>query len=347
MSSTNRGALRRSDDAYETPAWCVHRLLDSGALTDWLKGRGTPEVWLEPACGSGAIIRAVDSWVESRRMRATSEGWGAPSWYAQDIRPEAIEALGDLVSSAGTAHLGDFLKPGPSLWGEVPPDVVITNPPFSLAEQFVRRALASTRGQVAMLLRLGWLSSAKRAPLLHEMPPDVYVLPDRPSFTGDGATDSADYCWCVWGPADERERRCGGFRVLATTPGEERRAPRRDPFPESTIEMADGTFVREADMVPDLGVATTPTGAESAGPPVAPQSAFLNAGSDAPAPVDSVWCECGAARDVKACGKCGQRHCDCVRGYPGAPPVCMSCAAEEFPEATDAPRQQSLFGGET
>ena len=54
MSSTNRGAERRADDAYETPAWCVHRLLDTGRFT-----RDFDRTWYEPACGSGAIIRAV------------------------------------------------------------------------------------------------------------------------------------------------------------------------------------------------------------------------------------------------------------------------------------------------
>jgi hypothetical protein len=46
MSATNRGAVRRADDYYATPAWCVRALLASVQLPG---GR-----WLEPAAGDGA-----------------------------------------------------------------------------------------------------------------------------------------------------------------------------------------------------------------------------------------------------------------------------------------------------
>ena len=49
-------------------------------------------------------------------------------------------------------------------------------------------------------------------------PPDVFVLPDRPSFTGEGS-DSADYAWFVW-PSTIRAAR---FQVLKATPLAERK----------------------------------------------------------------------------------------------------------------------------
>jgi hypothetical protein len=48
--------------------------------------------------------------------------------------------------------------------------------------------------------------------------PDVYVLPNRPSFTG-GSTDSIEYAWFVW---RTRAARSGTIRVLAETGREER-----------------------------------------------------------------------------------------------------------------------------
>lgn len=78
---------------------------------------------------------------------------------------------------------------------------VVGNPPYGLALEFVRRSLDIVRdgGTVAFLLRLAFLSSAKRKAFFVENPPkNVYVLSKRPSFTKDGRTDGADYAFIVW-----------------------------------------------------------------------------------------------------------------------------------------------------
>lgn len=213
MSSTNRGAERRTDDAYETPPWAVHRLLDTGIFdTEW------DATWYEPACGSGAIIRAVNGWMARRAGVEPGVVVRPGLWYAQDIRPAAVTAVADVVD---VAEEGDFLT-SPM---EFEPEVIITNPPYSLAEEFVQQSLKLCRGHVAMLLRLAWLSSEARAPFMRAQAPDVYVLPNRPSFTG-GTTDSADYAWFVWPHTPYRKRERGIVQVLASTP-REKRASRR------------------------------------------------------------------------------------------------------------------------
>jgi hypothetical protein len=171
MSATNRGATRIEADYYPTPEWCVRALLADCPLPG-----GT---WLEPAVGDGAIVRAA--W--PMRPNVT--------WIACDIR-DSLEHK-DLVSAF---QQGDFLdwhwnEPWQSI------SVVITNPPYSLAEAFVRKALENPNAVVVMLLRLNWLASQKRAAFLREHTPSVYVLPRRPSFTGHG-TDATDYAWMVW-----------------------------------------------------------------------------------------------------------------------------------------------------
>jgi hypothetical protein len=71
------------------------------------------------------------------------------------------------------------------------------------------------------LLRLGFLASSSRLPLWRDIgAPDVNVLPNRPSFTGNG-TDSADYAWYVFPP---EKRAAGVLRTLADTPAGQRRA---------------------------------------------------------------------------------------------------------------------------
>lgn len=188
MSSTNRGSERREADFYPSPAWTVHRLLEV-----W-EPQG--ERWSDPCAGEGAIVRAVRSF------------YGAPgAWIVGDIRREVVPILRKL--EPGGLFIGDYLKHG------VKADVILTNPPFSLAQEFVTRALKDAP-TVAMLLSLNFLGSADRAAWWHELPPvQLYILPDRPSFSGDGGADSVTYAWYVW---EDDGIHAGPPVVLATTP---------------------------------------------------------------------------------------------------------------------------------
>ncbi len=93
---------------------------------------------------------------------------------------------------------GDFLQ------ADIPGhyDLVIGNPPYKYAEEFVRRSwdLLNLEGYVVFLLRLSFLASKKRAYGLYidRKPEAVYVLATRPSFTGDGRSDDNEYALFVW-----------------------------------------------------------------------------------------------------------------------------------------------------
>lgn len=173
MSRTSDQKRTGSADFYPTPAWCVDRLLDVVQLPS---GR-----WLEPAVGDGAIIRAVDRHYPMGLIR----------WTAVDIRD---------VSYPGAIH-GDFLdiditpEPPTYMSGRYY-DVVITNPPYNQALDFIKKSM--TLGCfVVMLLRIDFLASAHRASFFAKNMPNVCVLPNRPSFTGRG-TDATEYAWFVW-----------------------------------------------------------------------------------------------------------------------------------------------------
>ena len=76
-------------------------------------------------------------------------------------------------------------------------DGVITNPPYSLAQEFVTKALDEYQF-VAMLLRLNFLGSRKRRDWWQtRLPTSLIVISKRPSFTGKG-TDATEYAWFVW-----------------------------------------------------------------------------------------------------------------------------------------------------
>ena len=84
-------------------------------------------------------------------------------------------------------------------------DLVYGNPPYSLAEEFVRRGIevVNDGGYVFFLLRLAFLESQRRIDLFKENPPKrVYVLQRRPSFfSANGrtrTTDATSYAMFLW-----------------------------------------------------------------------------------------------------------------------------------------------------
>lgn len=167
-------------DFFPTPPAVTRAFVEACPLPDGL--------WCEPAVGDGHIINAVGK----------REGW-----VTYDIRDVSEPQLSDYHESAY-----DFLEHDETIRF----DVIITNPPFYLAEEFVRKALACST-HVAMLLRLAFLETRKREAFHAEHPSDVFVLSRRPSFMANGATDSSAYAWFVWGPG-----RGNRWSILKTEP---------------------------------------------------------------------------------------------------------------------------------
>lgn len=182
VSATNRSNVRRPDDFYATPAWCVRAALSQ------LFPIKSPEAVLDPCCGDGAILSAVvDYWAETK----TVSDW----LYGIELDPVRAAIAEDKLF---IVEARDALTPVP--WPKK--KVIITNPPYGNAMMFVERALdeVAEGGTVVMLLRLNWLGSQKRAAFHREHPSDVFVLPRRPGFTEDGKTDATEYAWFAWGP---------------------------------------------------------------------------------------------------------------------------------------------------
>ena len=136
---------------------------------------------LEPHAGGGAFTLAL-----KKRMGRI---------WANDIDPNA---KGLEMVPIGKRRVGDFLQWEPAKAPKF--DWIIGNPPYKGAELQVRHAIKMLKpgGSCAFLLRLGFLSSKKRAKLYTEHRPHVvHVLTRRPSFTG-GGTDLYDYAFIVW-----------------------------------------------------------------------------------------------------------------------------------------------------
>lgn len=194
MSSTKRGRVRIRADNYPTPRWCVHRLLEALELPG---GR-----WLEPCAGNGAIITAVNA----IRNDVT--------WQAVEMRHTACNQLMKVMPADHIIE-DSFFQVAGGLFGKYP--VCLTNPPFSKAMEFVETCIPKAEHTV-MLLRLNFLASEARSNFMRGTRPDVYVLPNRPSFTMSGKTDSIEYAWFHW-----HEDSAGIVRVLSSTNKIERR----------------------------------------------------------------------------------------------------------------------------
>lgn len=149
---------RRERDFYATPPECTDALLRFMREQCLIKPGDT--IW-EPACGDGAITNVAQQ--------------------------SGYRVIGTDIQT-GT----DFLTaPTPEC------DWIITNPPFSLAESFIRRADKSGK-PFAMLLKSQFWHAGRRLKLFYSNPP-LYVLPLawRADFTGQGRS-LIDCVWCVW-----------------------------------------------------------------------------------------------------------------------------------------------------
>jgi hypothetical protein len=159
-------ANRHKDDWYATPASGTAALLRHEGFA----GR----VW-EPACGDGAMSRVL-------------------AGHGLDVYST------DLVDRGFGEGAVDFLmeRDGHGC------SAIITNPPFKLAEEFVRHGLDLV-DKVAVLLRLQFLEGMKRQSLFTEQPfKKVLVFSDRLPMWPGGVEPPGQggrmvaFAWFIW-----------------------------------------------------------------------------------------------------------------------------------------------------
>lgn len=171
---SRKAGNKYKDEFYPTPEYCVHRLIDGFPF----KG-GT---FFEPAAGQGHILNHF----------ATYPTLVDAKWFINDLY--LLDAFKqNFADRAESQDFTTFKKP--NHWPERF-DYLVTNPPFSLAADFLTIGLGVAE-TVIMLLRMNWIAPNTRNHLLKNNMPHLYVLPDRPSFE-EGKTDATEYAWMVW-----------------------------------------------------------------------------------------------------------------------------------------------------
>lgn len=165
---------------FPTPPWAtralIHEVLRRGGMLDI----GAPLSAWEPACGAGHCATPL------------RETFGRV--YASDVHDWGYGAVRDL----------DFSFCGPSD-APYPIDWVITNPPFTLAETFLWRALQIARAGVALLVRLQWLEGVDRYSTIFGTPSRPHLIcpfaervPMIEGVWDPEASSATAYAWLIW-----------------------------------------------------------------------------------------------------------------------------------------------------
>lgn len=180
MSSTNRNAIRNDFDYYVTPQDQI-----SLFWRNWLYKHNTFDLInskvLDPSCGGDEINEMSYPMVLQPTLDYPI--------YTMDIRKDS-KAL-----DIGNYLLSDLR------WK---PKLIITNPPFNLAMEFIQKAIddidIDDDGYVIMLLRLNFFGSLKRYKFLkNNMPIETWVHSKRMGFIPNSSkTDSIEYAHFVW-----------------------------------------------------------------------------------------------------------------------------------------------------
>jgi hypothetical protein len=179
VTQSRRHALsERGNDLYETPPQATRALLNAEPFLQ------TPRRLWEPACGKGAIVnvlRAAGHQVVASDIADYGIPITAPDYWRRDFFLES-------AAPAGT-------------------EIIITNPPYHCAADFVRHALALC-SRVVMLARLSFLESTGRTDILESGKlARVHVFRNRlpmmhrDGWTGPRATSAIPYIWAVWDAA--------------------------------------------------------------------------------------------------------------------------------------------------
>lgn len=182
MSSTNRGYDRHKSDYYVTPQKDIEEFMYHLQYTVLNKDSASMGKldWLDPCCGGDAeneasYLSVIKNFFEPNKICGID--------IREDSKADVIMNYLDCEKENMSKH-----------------DIIISNPPFYLAEDFIKKSLefVDNGGYVVMLLRLNFFGSKKRKHIFeNNMPEYCFVHHKRISFM-NGATDSIEYAHFVW-----------------------------------------------------------------------------------------------------------------------------------------------------
>lgn len=168
---------RKPSDFYPTPYEGTESLMP--VVNTLLPNGG--KIW-EPCCGDLDMTRVLE-------------------WHGHEVTSTDIRETGQGIGGF------DFLNDDPlEKWGWEPdPDMIVMNPPFSLAAEFIEKALSYTPN-VACLLKIDYWNAISRLPLFDNNRPTFFLpLTFRLAFLKKerGNSPLMNCAWAVWTSDDE------------------------------------------------------------------------------------------------------------------------------------------------
>lgn len=177
-----RSEPKRSLDDFPTPPWATRALCDALTAAGYSLSSMTVR---EPAANRGFMVRPLrEYFADVKASDIADYGYG---WPIEDfLFPYQIEQV----------------------------DWTITNPPFTLADRFVERALDTSRVGCAIIVRSAFLEGIGRYEQLFRHNPPALVLQfcERVAMVkgrvDPDASSATAYSWVVWvkGETDTRQR---------------------------------------------------------------------------------------------------------------------------------------------
>jgi len=185
MSSTNRSEARKShvSDYYVTP------ILD---IVNFLHNIEETELYKKFVCKGGDYVLDPCAGGDNSHLMSYPEAlkqvFPTVDVCTIDIR---LDSLAEIKTDYLNYDFQDMQRPC----------IIITNPPFNIAQQVIEKALLDVvkGGYIIMLLRLNFFGSKGRFDFWKkQMPVLSYVHSQRMSFTDNKKTDSIEYMHCIW-----------------------------------------------------------------------------------------------------------------------------------------------------
>lgn len=171
-----------ANEFYQTPHECVLNFLQNFDVNGSI---------LDCCAGDGAFARGIEDF----------------DWRGKKpdlLQIEIRESESDKLLKYSPTIIADYLKMERKDFGDFEPSIILSNPPFSKAVDFIQHSQSLfPEAVVAFFLRLGFMASLSRKEFLNANPPSqILVIAKRPKFYKNQGMD--DYGFFVWGDVEKK-----------------------------------------------------------------------------------------------------------------------------------------------